>query len=68
MTDQLASSESGDPAEHIWEEPREKNFANRAFRDLGEVEDNLCQGLNNIAIDPERLRSMTNFPYLNITC
>ncbi len=56
------------PAEHIWEELREKNFANRACRDLDEVEDNLCQGLNDIAIDPERLRSMTNFPYLNITC
>jgi hypothetical protein len=56
------------PAEHIWEELREKNFANRAFQDLDEVEDNLCQGLNDIAMDPEKLRSMTNFPYLNITC
>jgi hypothetical protein len=56
------------PAEHIWEELREKNFANRACRDLDEVEDNLCQGLNNIALDPEKLRSMTNFPYLNIIC
>jgi hypothetical protein len=56
------------PAEHIWEELREKNFANRAFRDLDEVEDTLCQGLNDIAMDPEKLRSMTNFPYLNITC
>jgi len=56
------------PAEHIWEELREKNFANRAFRDLDEGEDNLCQGLNDIAMDPEKLRSMTNFPYLNITC
>jgi hypothetical protein len=56
------------PVEHIWEELREKNFANRAFRDLDEVEDNLCQGLNDIAIDSERLHSMTNFPYLNFTC
>jgi len=56
------------PAEHIWEELREKNFANRAFRDLDEVEDHLCQGLNDRAKDPEKLRSMTNFPYLNITC
>ncbi|MFZ2089041.1 MAG: IS630 family transposase [Desulfobaccales bacterium] len=56
------------PAEHIWEELREKNFANRAFRDLDEVEDTLCQGLNDIAMDPEKLRSMTNFPYLNLTC
>jgi hypothetical protein len=56
------------PVEHIWEELREKNFANKAFRDLDEVEDNLCQGLNEIAIDPDKLRSMTNFPYLNFTC
>jgi hypothetical protein len=33
------------PVEHIWEELREKNFANRACRDLDEVEGNLCQGL-----------------------
>ena len=56
------------PSEHIWEELREKNFANRAFRNLDEVEDTLCQGLNDLAKDPEKLRSMTNFPYLNITC
>ena len=56
------------PSEHIWEEVREKHFANRAFRDLDEVEDTLCEGLNNLAKDPEKLRSMTNFPYLNITC
>jgi hypothetical protein len=53
---------------HIWEELREKNFATRAFRDLDEVEDHLCRGLNDLAKDPEKLRSMTNFPYLNITC
>lgn len=56
------------PSEHIWEELREKNFANKACRDLDEVEDNLCQGLNDLARDPEKLRSMTNFPYLNFTC
>ena len=55
------------PSEHIWEELREKNFANKALRDLDEVEDNLCHGLNDLAKDPEKLRSMTNFPYLNIT-
>jgi hypothetical protein len=55
------------PAEHIWEELREKNFANKAFRDLDEVEDKLCQGLNDLNRNPEKLRSMTSFPYLNIT-
>jgi hypothetical protein len=56
------------PSEHIWEDLREKNFANRAFRDLDEGEDHLCIGLNELAKDPGKLRSMTNFPYLNITC
>jgi transposase len=56
------------PAEHIWEELREKNFANRACRDLDEVEDTLCQGLNDLARDPDKIRSMTSFPYLNFTC
>ena len=55
------------PAEHIWEELREKNFANKALKDLDEVEDKLCQGLNDLARNPAGLRSMTNFPYLNIT-
>lgn len=55
------------PSEYIWEELREKHFANKAFRDLDEVEDNLCQGLNEFASNPAKLRSMTNFPYLNIT-
>jgi len=46
---------------------RERNFANRAFRDLDEIEDHLCRGLNDFAKDPEILRSMTNVPYPNIT-
>ena len=54
------------PAEHIWEELREKNFANKAFESLDEVEDNLCLGLNGLASNPEKLRSMTNFPYLKL--
>ena len=56
------------PSEHIWEELRENNFANRACQDLDEVEDHLCRGLNDLAKDPGKLRSMTNFPYLNVTC
>ena len=55
------------PAEHIWEELREKNFAIRAGRDSDEVEDTLCQGLNDLARDPDKIRSMTSFPYLIIT-
>jgi hypothetical protein len=56
------------PSEHIWEELREKNFANMALKNLDEVEDGLCQGLNDLARNPEKLRSMTNFRNLNFTC
>jgi len=55
------------PAEHIWEELGEKHFANKALGSLAEVEDNLCQGLNSLAGNPEKLPSMTNFPYFIIT-
>lgn len=55
------------PVEHIWEELREKHFANKPLKSLDEVEDTLCLGLNGLAINPDKLRSMTNFPYLNIT-
>jgi len=27
----------------------------------------LCEGLNRLAADPERLRSMTNFPYMQVS-
>ena len=52
---------------HFREALREKNFVNKACRDLDEVVDNLCRGLNDLAQDPEKLPSMTNFPYLNVT-
>lgn len=55
------------PAEHIWEELREKNMTNKAFASLDAVDDTLCKGLNDLASQPERLQSLTNFPYLRNT-
>ncbi len=52
------------PVEHIWGDLREKEFHNRAMGSLDEVEDALCAGLNRLADDPQSLRSMTYFPYL----
>lgn len=52
------------PVEHIWKEVREKELYNKAFRPLDEVEHSLCQGLNQLNENPERLRSMTGFPYI----
>ncbi len=56
------------PVEHIWDDIREKGFHNQAFQSLDEVEDQLCNQLIALEKEPKRLRSLTSFPYLNITC
>jgi transposase len=56
------------PVEHIWEEIREKAMPNVALKSLDEVEQRLCQELIALENDPDRLRSMTNFPHLRFTC
>jgi len=52
------------PVEHIWDDVREKHFGNRAFPSLDALIEVLCQGLNDLADDPERLRSLTSFPHI----
>ena len=60
---QPAYSPELNPVEHVWEEVREKHLTNLAFASLDEVIDKVCDGLNQLEADPERLRSMTNFPH-----
>jgi transposase len=55
------------PVEHIWDELREKYFHNRVFPSLEQLIEALCQGLNALAADSERLCSLTGFPHLKIT-
>jgi transposase len=55
------------PSEHIWDEVREKGFINQVFPSLDEVEQRLCRELVALENDPARIRSMTNFPYLDVT-
>jgi transposase len=64
---QPAHSPELNPAEHLWEELREKTLANRSFASLDALIDRLCEGLREMAADEPRLRSMTDFPYLRIT-
>lgn len=54
------------PTEHVWEELREKCFANRCCSSLDQVIEILCQGLNDLAADSARLRSLTGFPHFQI--
>jgi transposase len=63
---QPAYSPELNPVEHIWDELREKYFYNRVFSSLELIIDTLCQGLNALAANAERLHSLTGFPHLNI--
>ena len=66
LISQPAYSPELNPVEHIWDELREKHFHNRCFPSLECVTQALCQGLTALADDAERLRSLTNFPHLNV--
>jgi hypothetical protein len=63
---QPAYSPEVNPVEHVWEELREKYFPNRLFASLDQVIEVLCEGLNELGADKERLQSMTWFPHLRI--
>lgn len=52
------------PTEHIWDEVREKAFANRFFATLDAVEVGLRTELELLAADRERLGSLTCFPWI----
>ena len=64
---QPARSPELNPVEHIWDDLREKYFVNRAFPSLDTVEETLCKGINYLAHHPDDLKSLTNFPFLNVT-
>lgn len=66
IIEQPAYSPELNPAEHIWEDIREKDLPNKVFESLDEVEEDLVKGLNRIASDPTRLQSMTYFPHIRI--
>lgn len=55
------------PVEHVWEDLREKAMPNRAFKSLDQLEEALCKRLTELENDPEKVRSMTHFPYLRVT-
>ena len=64
---QLPGSPDLNPTEHLWEELRENETANHQFDALEHLEIALCAGINRLASDPAGLRSMTNFPYMQVS-
>jgi len=67
LIQQPSHSPELNPVEHLWEELREKHLPNKAYKSLDGVEEALCKGLRELYGDPHRVRSMTNFPYLQVT-
>jgi DDE superfamily endonuclease len=67
LLEQPAYSPEVNPVEHLWEELREKYLHNRLFSSLDLLVEVLCQGLNELTEDKERLRSMMSFPHLNVS-
>ncbi|MGH2482129.1 MAG: hypothetical protein ACRDHW_20960, partial [Ktedonobacteraceae bacterium] len=56
------------PVEHLWEELREKHFANRIFSSLDILQDHLCSALNVLSSHPDFIHSMTYFPHIRAAC
>jgi hypothetical protein len=54
------------PVEHIWDDIREKYFHNRIFTSLDSLTEKLCEALNTLSNDPDRITSMTFFPHLRV--
>jgi transposase len=54
------------PAEHVWDELREKYFANRWFATLDQLDAQLVTGLAVLEADTPRMASLTGFDW--ITC
>lgn len=52
------------PAEHLWDELREKWFSNRVFDSLGAVEDRLAESLCSLEQTPQLVTSLSGFDWI----
>ena len=50
--------------EHLWDDLREKHFANCCFDSLDAGREALCHGLRELHHDPKRIKSMCAFPWI----
>ena len=53
------------PAEHVWDEIKEKWFANKVFQSLDAVESLLADALCTLEYDRERVHGMAGFDWIN---
>jgi len=55
------------PAEHLWDEIREKHFANKVFKSLDAVEDELEMALHDMEKHPSQTASLCGFDWI-VSC
>lgn len=55
------------PVEHLWDEIREKFFANCVFRDMDALEDKLVEALRFMETHPDYVHSFTCFSWMKET-
>ncbi|MDQ5980981.1 MAG: hypothetical protein QG602_3959, partial [Verrucomicrobiota bacterium] len=53
------------PSEHIWDETREKGFANQLFATLDDVEVRRKTQLEELSAERQRLRNLNDLPWLH---
>ena len=52
------------PSENMWDELREKAFANRSFKSMEHLEDHLCAALQRCENSPETVQSITKWNWI----
>lgn len=52
------------PVEHLWDELREKRFANQVFQNLDAVEETLVTGLATLEADAPRVQRLCGFDWI----
>jgi transposase len=52
------------PVEHLWDDIREKYFANKFFNSLDAVAEQLTDALREMHSDKQRVKSMSSFPWI----
>jgi transposase len=69
LVEQPSYSPELNPVEHLWEEIREKWFANKTFDSMSAVIDMLITSLRSLEQSPQRIRSLAGFNWiLNSLC
>lgn len=52
------------PSENIWDDMREKFFQNKVFDSMNDVIEQLCIAMNHYVDNPQKVQSITAFPWI----